>query len=317
MIGPTTSSPLHRPCTALFVPASLLPALAVVVLSLTTGCASTAGQWQLEQGEGGRLESEAVATRDRVTAEELGEAKRQHALASDATSLAQAIALFEALLERQPGQADVQVELAEALVLYGAAYETRRADKRRRFIAAQAHAENVLLANAGFRAAMAAGQRPGQAASQLGENDVPAMVIWATATAYLFDEGMSSLGRLRNFRGLDDLRMFMERAMALNPYHEYGLVPFSLAVFHIAAPAIAGGNLERAAELIEQAIDTPGVSLLPRWGRARYLHTQTGDLDALRADLDWILTQDPEAVDSPFRWNVYVQRDARRMLDAL
>jgi len=236
-----------------------LPALAGLALllaaGLISGCASTAGQWTIPPDE--------TAEPDQPWAEALARIHADHVRANDAETLARIIARLEALLDSHPGAAAVRVELAEALVLYGAAYATGRSVKRGLFSEAQAHAEGALLTNPGFRSAIEGGQRPGLAASKLEYDDLPAMVIWATATAYLFDEGMTGLGRLRNFRGLEDLRLFMEQAMTLAPEHEYGLVPFSLAVFHIAAPPVAGGDLDRAAALMEQAIATPGVSLLP------------------------------------------------------
>ncbi len=292
-------------------------ALLVVVLLLGSGCATTAGQWLPEASDTPHAAQDMAALRSEDFETAFAQARSQHAWANDADSLTEAIRMLEALLQRYPDNRDVQVELAEALVLYGAAYASGRAAKRARFVAAQQHAERALMANTSFRTALAAGQRPGLAATELDKDDVPAMVIWATATAYLFDEGMTAVGRLRSFRGLEDLRLFMEQALRLAPEHEYGLVPFSLAIFHIAAPPIAGGNRQFAAELIEQAISTPGVSLLPRWGRARYLYPLTRDREQLVADLEWVLAQDPQAVNSPYRWNVFVQRDAQRMLERL
>lgn len=271
---------------------------------LLSGCASTAGQWQA---------GPAPASADADEAE-LASIQALLARAGEAKLLAAAIERLEQLRQSAPANREVLIELAEAEVLYGAAHARSRRAKRAHFLTAQQHAETVLLQRPGFRRALAAGERPGLAAAQLEREDVAAMVVWATATSYLFDEGMSTLGRVRNFRGLEDLRLMMERALELDPYYEYGLVPFSLAIFYIATPAIAGGNLQRAEELIEQAVATPGVSLLPHWGRARYLHPLMGNEQARLDELRWILAQDPAAVDSPYRWNVYVQRDARRLL---
>ncbi|MCC5866699.1 MAG: hypothetical protein JJU31_16375 [Wenzhouxiangella sp.] len=281
---------------------SLLAAL-TCTLALS-GCASTAGQWQAEP-------TTASADADET---ELAAIQELLARAGEAPLLAAAIKRLENLRQSAPANRQVLIDLAEAEVLYGAAHARSRREKRAHFITAQQHAESVLLQRPGFRLALAAGKRPGLAAAQLEREDVSAMVVWATATSYLFDEGMSAFGRVRNFRGLEDLRLMMERALELDPYYEYGLVPFSLAIFYIATPVIAGGNLQRAAELIEQAVATPGVSLLPHWGRARYLHPLMGDEQARLDELRWIVAQDPAAVDSPYRWNVYVQRDARRLL---
>ena len=284
--------------------------LLILALSLATlGCATSAGQW-----------AESVSTadhEDETLDPAIIEARSKFKDGDDQSSLRAAIDSMERLLDRAPSNRKLRVDLAEAHTLLGAAYATSRGQKRSAFLAAQHHAEQALLTRPEFRNAIRAGQRSGLAAEHLEKEDVPAMVIWATATAYLFDEGMTPIGRALNYRGLEDLRLIMERALDLNPEYEYGLVPFSLAIFHIATPGFAGGDLDQAKLLMEQAIDTPGHSLMPRWGRARYLHPLTSDQESRRADLEWILAQDAHMADSPYHWNVYVQRDARRMLAEL
>ena len=280
-----------------------------LVMILLAGCASIAGQW-----------SDPVALPGHEHAldqQALKDARSAYANADNAHSLRSAIETMEDLLDEAPRHGRLLVDLAEAYTLLGAAYATSRKDKRQHFLTAQGHAERALLDQPEFRKALEREVRPGLAARHLDADDVPAMVIWATATSYLFDEGMTAIGRVRHYRGLEDLRLFMERALELDPGYEFGLVPFSLAIFYIATPTFAGGNLDRAEQLIEQAIATPGTSLMPHWGRARYLHSLTGDDQAKRIDLEWVLAQDARAVDSPYHWNVYVQRDARRMLSEL
>jgi hypothetical protein len=280
-----------------------------ILAAAMTGCAATAGHWS----DPGDWSHDAYLPDE----QELTDARHAYINADNAAALRSAIATMEDLLANSPGLESLRVDLAEAYTLLGAAYENSRRHKRDHFQTAQHHAERVLLSRPGFRQALEGGQRPGLAARQLTGEDVPAMVIWATATAYLFDEGLSSMGRVRHYRGLEDLRLFMERAYELEPEYEYGLVPFSLAIFYIATPQFAGGDLDRAARLMANAIETPGNSLMPRWGRARYLHTLTGDRQAKRSDLEWVLAQDARAADSPYPWNIYVQQDARRMLAEL
>jgi len=221
---------------------------------------------------------------------------------------------FERLRQQTPHYPPLLTLLAEAHTLYGAAYADTRRQKHHHFGLAMTLSEQAMLANPGFAAQLGAGLRPTEALDQLGPDDVPAMVIRVTALSYQFREGMSLFQRLRNFRRMADVRALMERALELDPDYEAGVVPFSLAIYHIAAPAFAGGDLARAEELIERAIQTPGLSLLPRWGRAKYLYPATGNQAGRQADLAWILAQDPRAVDSPYRWNVYIQEDARMML---
>ena len=281
----------------------------IPAVMLLAGCASIAGQW-----------SDPIAPPDHKNALDrqlLENVRLAYANSDNESLLRNAIETMEALLDEAPHHRELRVDLAEAYTLLGAAYTNSRTLKRQHFLTAQGHAERVLLSRPEFRMTLERGERPGLAARHLNADDVPAMVIWSTATSYLFDEGMTAIGRVRHYRGLEDLRLFMERALELDPDYEYGLVPFSLAIFYIATPSFAGGNLNRAEQLIEQAIATPGTSLMPHWGRARYLHSLTGDHRAKRADLEWVLAQDARAVDSPYHWNVYVQRDARRMLAEL
>ena len=39
-----------------------------------------------------------------------------------------------------------------------------------------------------------------------------------------------------------------------------------------------------------------------------------GDREGFRRDLEWVAAQDPAALQGPYAWNVYFQRDARQML---
>lgn len=234
--------------------------------------------------------------------------------ANSATTLAQSIEGLSAFVEQGHSDPALLTTLAEAHVLYGAAWASSRREKREHYQQAIGWTQKALLANPAFARAIQAGQSPAEAAQTLPQAAVPAMVIWVTATAYQFEETMGPLQRLRQFRRMAVLKSFMERALELDPGYQYGVVPFSLAIYYIAAPGFAGGDLDRAERLLDQAIETPGVSLLPQWGRARYLHTLQANPQARRQDLEWVLAQDPRAADSAYRWNVYLQADARRLL---
>ena len=55
-------------------------------------------------------------------------------------------------------------------------------------------------------------------------------------------------------------------------------------------------------------------SLLTRWGRAKYFYVMTGDREAFRRDLEWVIAQPAETQDNTLAWNLYFQRDARETL---
>lgn len=234
--------------------------------------------------------------------------------ADDAGRLRAAIAAYDEALRLAPDSGEVLAGLAEAHVLLGAAYSDERKDKARAFTTGIRYAERAMALRPGFRRRVEAGESLGEASVELGPEDLRPMLLWVTGVSYYYKECLGVLGHLTNFRWMLRTRNVMERMMALDPTFEHGAVPFSLAIYHIGLPASAGRDLTRAAELLERAVAESPTSLLTRWGRAKYLHVKTQDRAAFRRDLEWVLSRDPRDADSPLRWNVYFQRDARQLL---
>lgn len=237
--------------------------------------------------------------------------------ADTAERLRDTIAAYEFILQNEPSNTHLLTQLAEANILYGAAYARSASEKAAAYRNGIRFAERAMTANPEFRARVASGATIGEAADTLTTADIRPMLFWATGVSYYFKECLSGFARLTHYRWMLQTREVMERMMELDPAHEAGAVPFSLAIYHIGSPPGAGRDLERAASLIDQAIAVSPGSLLPRWGRAKYLHVRTGDREAFRRDLEWVLAQDPRAPGSSYRWNVYFQRDARAMLEAI
>ena len=234
--------------------------------------------------------------------------------ADSASRLREAITAYDEALRSAPESGEVLVRLAEAHILYGAAYSDGKRDKAHSYITGIRYAEQALALNPQFRRRVEAGESLGEASAELGRDELRPMLFWVTGVSYYYKECLGGLGQLTQFRWMLRTREVMERMMALDPAYEHGAVPFSLAIYYIGLPASAGRDLARSADLLAQAVAESPTSLLTRWGRAKYLHVKTGDRAAFRRDLEWVLEQDPTAADSPLRWNVYFQRDARELL---
>jgi TRAP transporter T-component len=234
--------------------------------------------------------------------------------ADSARRLQGAIAAYDEALRSAPDSGLLLVGLAEAHILYGAAYADERRQKAHSYITGIRYAEQAMALNAEFRRRVEGGESLGEASVALGRDELRPMLFWVTGVSYYYKECLGGLGQLTQFRWMLRTREVMERMMALDPAYEHGAVPFSLAIYFIGLPASAGRDLTRSADLLAQAVSESPTSLLTRWGRARYLHVKTGDRAAFRRDLEWVLAQDPTAADSPLRWNVYFQRDARELL---
>ncbi len=287
------------------LPGGCIPLCGAILL--LTACATWTPGWETDPERAADAE-EAVAA---------GEAERLLETAGDTAGLERAIAAYEGRLAENPADEQALVALADAYILRGAAYRDTRTEKRDDFVAAIRYAERALAGNAAFQERINAGDNIAAAAAVLGEGDVPAMVFWVTGVFYYFDEGLNPLQRAIHFNRLQQARSVLERAGELDPDYSHGLIPFSLGIYYIAVPGFAGRDFERAEALLAEADAAPGDSLLPRWGRARYLHTAQGDREAFRDDLEWVLAQDAQDSASRYRWNVFIQRDARALLDGI
>lgn len=230
-------------------------------------------------------------------------------------SVRSAIALYQQILSVDPQMIPAVVRQAELHVLLGAAYAHSKAVKREAYLAAIRLCERAMGRNPEFRAAVDGGVTIEQASVHLGVEHSGAMFWWITGVSYLFKECQSPPQRVINFRWMRRTQGVLRRLDELEPRFNEGGVPFTWGIFYLALPRAVGGDMQRSAESFEAAIALSPDSLLHRWGRAKYYHVKTGDRAAFAADLRWVLAQDPRAAASPYRWNVYFQRDARALLD--
>ncbi len=77
------------------------------------------------------------------------------------------------------------------------------------------------------------------------------------------------------------------------------------------------GDMEKAEDSFSKAIESGPDWLLNRWGRARYYYGKTGETDAAKADLEWVIAQDARKAPGAVYWNLYCQDEARQMLQQM
>ena len=279
------------------------------LLALVGGCMSWTPGW-----EGSPLPAGSASAGGQSPSSALAGAEALFENAADASGLQRAIGEYEALLPSAPDPGAVLARLSEAHILFGAAYADGKNAKAHAYTTGIRYAERTMAGNPDFLRRVAAGAPLGEASAELTRAEIRPMLFWVTGVSYYYKECLGGLGHLLQFRWMLRTRQVMERMMELDPAYEHGAVPFSLAIYYIGLPASAGRDLERSAELFAQSVADAPTSLLAPWGRAKYLHARTGDRAAFRRDLEWVLAQDPARAESPLRWNVYFQRDARELL---
>ena len=279
--------------------------IGVILVLTAAGCMSWTPGWETSMDGVNGHPSATIAEADALFDQ-----------ADDAASLARSISAYESAAAGADDRLHVQTRLAEANILYGAAYASGRREKAAYYERGLRHAERAMATNDGFRDRVEAGESIAEASAVLGRDEAEAMLLWVTGVSYYFREALTTPGRIASFRTISQTGPVLERLMSIDPELEHGAVPFSLAIHYIARPPWAGRDLDRAAELFDQAGAISPRSLLIPWGRAKYLHSRTGDHRAFVRDLEWVVEQDPRTAATPYPWNVYIQRDAREMLSS-
>ncbi|MCK7510979.1 MAG: TRAP transporter TatT component family protein [Desulfobacterales bacterium] len=70
--------------------------------------------------------------------------------------------------------------------------------------------------------------------------------------------------------------------------------------------------MKKSSEYYSKAVEVGTEYLYARFFRAKFLHAKTGDREAFRKDLEWVLAQDPHKALTPYPWSVYYQRKRKK-----
>ncbi len=200
-------------------------------------------------------------------------------------------------------------------LLLGAAHADSKRDKKHYYRESIKYSEKAMFTNDSFKAAVLGGETIVSAAKHLSKNEVDAMGYWYTARFYYFKECMTSLRRAFNTKIVIENNEIIALIDKLDPNWAGGGNFFSRALYYIAVPERFGGSKEKAAEEFNKAIEVGPDYYVNKWGRAKYLYSITGNKEGFVSDLKWVIEQDPKKGGNPHAWNVYFQKDAKKMLE--
>lgn len=258
---------------------------------------------------------------EKVSAEDIellfDEARKIEASAATAEELISLIEVLKKIEKTDPYHYQALWTIGHYYMLMGAAYAEDKKEKSSYYREAIQYCERAMCANEEFLAAIEGGADITDAIHFLTIDEIDAMGYWYTARFYYFKECMSPFKRAMNTRIVMDNNKMIDRIDELDSNWAGGGNYFSRALYYIAVPERFGGSIEVARDEFSKAIEAGPDYLVNRWGRAKYLHQLTGDNQAFKSDLEWVLAQDPNMAPNTYPWNVYFQRDAQKMLDHL
>jgi len=248
----------------------------------------------------------------------LDAARRLESTVETREGLLEMVRAYEAAAAADPTSRKAIVGIANAQILLATGYTSSRWEKAEHYQKAMQAAEKALLLNDDFRRQVEAGTPVWEAVSRLGKDDADGMGYWSFGACYYYREGIPGFARAWNFKWIERARIFMRRIEEVDPTWNDGGNLFNIAIVYIALPQSQGGDLKKAEEYFEKAIQAGLDPILVRWGRAKYLATRNKDREAFRADLEWVLAQDlRQGRKRPYSWNVYFQREAKALLDSI
>lgn len=224
------------------------------------------------------------------------------------------IATFKEVLKADPQNYYALWKIGNYHILMGAAYAEKKKDKKYHYREAIKYCEKAMATNTNFKTEVLNGKDITEALDKLTINQIDAMGYWYTARFYYFSECLAPLGRVMNTRIVIDNNKMIERIDEIDRTWAGGGNYFSRGLYYIAIPERFGGSKERADQEFSEAVQIGPNYLVNRWGRAKYLYQLIGDQENFKADLEWVVSQDPHKTENPYPWNVYFQQDAKQML---
>ena len=235
--------------------------------------------------------------------------------ASSLKDLTELVSLYENILEFQPENQNVLAELGSHCALIGYGYAETKKEKEVYLLKALHYCEQLMFLDQKFQASVNRGETVWQACGQLPKEKMEPMWWWYMAGAAYWKECRGALGRILNIRWAFRAKKVLQIMFDINSEWQHGTPYYAMAVYYSQAPGFAGGSIEKAEALFEQAIQRGPTMLNFRRSRALFLHTKTKDKAQFEKDLRWVLKQQPDAEGLSCAWNVFLQKDAQRALD--
>lgn len=243
------------------------------------------------------------------------EAYEIESTAASADEVLQLIDAYKKVEQADPNNYLALWKIGNYNMLMGAAHTEKIKDKKDYYKKAIKYCEKAMSTNETFSIELKKVKDITEAFDKLSINEIDAMGYWYTARFYYFKECLKPIGRIINTKIVIQNNTMIERIDELDANWAGGGNYFSRALYYIAVPEKFGGSKQRANDELIKAIEVGPNYIVNRWGRAKYFYNLTGNKDAYKSDLEWVISQNPSTAGNTYPWNIYMQEDAQKMLD--
>ncbi len=283
---------------------SLGVAAFLILFTFTTGCISWEPGWTMIEKPSMKGDVKAL----------LAKANVQISRADTREKMADIITTYETIVKIDPMNYEALWGLGRYYHLTALWHSQDRAEKEQLTRKGIKACEMAMYSNDSFRKEIESGRTAFEAYTRLSKREFNALYYWYINMGVLYKDCHSIFSQAVNYSLASKLKPILQFMVELDPLSGGGHAYWSLALYYIRLPKIMGGDLKKGDELFSKCIEIGPRWLDKRWGRAKYLYTKTGNREAFKKDLEWVVAQDPHRADSPYPANVLFQRDAREML---
>jgi tetratricopeptide (TPR) repeat protein len=285
----------------------LLKLNVILIILSVFGCMSWQAGW--EQFEQPSMKGDVSSL--------LEKANKQIEKADNRQKVLGVIRTYDNVLKIDPKNREALLGLGSYCFLLGYGYADNSDEKEEYLLKSIMHSEQLMYENPDFKALVDDGEPVWDACRVLSKNEIEAMYWWYNSCGIYWKECRSGLGRLINISFVFRGQKVLTRMMEIDSKWGGGIPYYSWANFYAVAPGLFGGDMEKADEYYKKAIELGPDMLNFRRTRALFYYTKTGDREAFKEDLNWVLSQDPHKVRHilTYPWNVYYQRNAKDLLD--
>ncbi len=233
--------------------------------------------------------------------------------ADNKEKLAKLIDTYESILKIDSENYEALWSLGRYCSLMAWAYTDNMEEKKKYYVKAIQYTEQGIYTDPGFKALIDQGKKSLYAIRALSADKIEALFYWFVSVTRYW-QCMSMVGRLINISWILNAEKVVNRIYELDPKWGGGHGYYTVALYSAYMPGFLGGDMEKAKVYVEKAIKEGPNWLYIKFGRACSIHVKNKDREGFIKDLEWVITQDPHKMDSPYPADVVFQRKAREML---
>ena len=226
------------------------------------------------------------------------------------------IEIYEGVLKIAPENRDALMGIAWYSCLIGLGYADEKGEKSKFFKKAITASERAMYLNPEFTRLIDQGKKVWEACRVLSKDELDTLFLWNTSVSSLWKDCLKGHEKILNLKWVKRAKKMLSVMMDIDPEWGNGTPYYAWANYYAGAPRIAGGDRKKAAEYYEKAIALGPEMPNFRRTRALLLHAKNRDREALKQDLNWVLSQDPQKDRQYFTYPyiVFLQREASDVL---